>query len=192
MISIKAQGVSRMVDSDKALLLCLNRKPTDDEVRIIHDLLSGVGGGAVKELHFKQLSDWSGHVYSQKESAEVAARHCDEFRNLAYALNTQLELLNATINTPQTEDFFMAVRAEAARQQQRWGSENDAGKEPMDWFWLLGWLSGKAVKAFLEVDPAKGFHHIISSAAVLLNWHRHVTGEARLMRPGILPPEQLG
>lgn len=104
------------------------------------------------------------------------------------ALRAEVDRLQALINSPQTEDFFDAVRLEAAHQQERWGSENDAGKEPMDWFWLLGWLSGKAVKAFLLGDANKGFHHVISSAAVLLNWHRYATGQLTAMRPGIVPP----
>ncbi|EKS26714.1 hypothetical protein [Afipia felis] len=32
-------GVGRMFDNEKALLLICNRKPTDDELRAIHDLL---------------------------------------------------------------------------------------------------------------------------------------------------------
>ena len=98
--------------------------------------------------------------------------------------------LRALINTPRTDDFMEAVRIEAAHQQERWGSENDSGKEPMDWYWLLGWLSGKSVKAFLTGDNDKGLHHIISSAAVLLNWHRYATGELTAMRPGIEPPQE--
>lgn len=106
------------------------------------------------------------------------------------ALRAEVERLRNLINNPQTEDFFEAVRIEAAHQQERWGSENDAGKEPMDWYWLIGWLAGKAVKAFLSGDEPKGFHHIISSAAVLLNWHRYATGHLTAMRPGIEPPQE--
>lgn len=106
------------------------------------------------------------------------------------ALQAEVERLRALINTPRTDDFLEAVRLEAAHQQERWGSENDAGKEPMDWFWLLGWLSGKAAKSFLEGDSDKGLHHTISSAAVLLNWHRYATGQLTAMRPGIEPPQE--
>lgn len=98
--------------------------------------------------------------------------------------------LRSLINTPRTDDFFEAVRLEAAHQQERWGVENDAGKEPQDWYWLLGYLSGKALAAFLRRDSEKGLHHIISSAAAMLNWHRHATGELTAMRPGIEPPKE--
>lgn len=36
---LKAIGISRMSDNEKALLVCFNRKPTDDEMRRIHDML---------------------------------------------------------------------------------------------------------------------------------------------------------
>ena len=104
------------------------------------------------------------------------------------ALRAEVERLRALINTPQTDNFMEAVRLEAAHQQERWGTSHDAGKESPDWHWLLGWLSGKAVAAFLTGDRQKGLHHIISSAAMLLNWHRHATGEMTAMRPGIAPP----
>ncbi|HYF16327.1 MAG TPA: hypothetical protein VEA40_00560 [Ramlibacter sp.] len=104
------------------------------------------------------------------------------------ALRAEVERLRALINTPHTADYMEAVRLEAAHQQERWGSSHDAGKAPADWFWLLGFLSGKALAAFIKGDREKGLHHIISSAAALLNWHRAATGELTAMRPGIAPP----
>jgi hypothetical protein len=106
------------------------------------------------------------------------------------ALRVRVAELEGLINTPHVDDFFEAVRLEAAHQQERWGSENDAGKEPQDWFWLLGYLGGKALGSFVRGDREKGMHHIISSAAALLNWHRHATGEITAMRPGIQPPAE--
>lgn len=61
------------------------------------------------------------------------------------ALRRRVAELEALINTPQTADFFQAVRLEAAHQQERWGTAHDQGKEPNDWFWLLGYLGGKAL-----------------------------------------------
>lgn len=95
------------------------------------------------------------------------------------------ERLLALINTPHTGDFIEAVKIEAAHQQLRWGERHDAGKEASDWFWLLGYLSGKALAAFVRGDREKGLHHIISSAAALLNWHRHVTGASTGTHQGI-------
>lgn len=97
--------------------------------------------------------------------------------------------LELQINSPHTECFLLAVRLEAVHQRERWGVDRDAGKEPPDWFWLLGYLAGKALKAAVLGDKTKALHHTVSSAAVLLNWHAHLSGVATAFRPGIDPPE---
>ena len=81
----------------------------------------------------------------------------------------EAERLKKLIWTPQTEEFLEAVRLEAAHQRDRWGDEHDGMKSDPDWFWTLGWLSGKAVHAS---DQEKRLHHLVTSAALLLNWHR--------------------
>ena len=88
------------------------------------------------------------------------------------------------INTPHNEDFVAGVVVEAAYQVKKWGTPHDRGKEPEDWFWLLGYLAGKAVKAQREGDREKALHHTISSAAVLLNWHAHLSGVETTFAPG--------
>lgn len=95
---------------------------------------------------------------------------------------TELEWI---LNTPHTDGFFESTQAEAGHQIIRWGTKHDEGKTPADWFWLLGYLAGKALS-----KPEKRLHHIISSAAVLLNWYRYETGDDRSFRPGIKPPEE--
>lgn len=98
--------------------------------------------------------------------------------------------LEKKLNTPELHDFSAAVTLEAAHQRERWGSEHDAGKEPADWFWLLGYLSGKALRAHMSGDLEKALHHTISSAAALANWHAAIEGKTN-MRPGIKPDEAL-
>ncbi len=93
------------------------------------------------------------------------------------------------INTPHTESFLEGVRREAVHQRERWGSEHDAGKGPTDWFWLLGYLAGKAVWAATHGDREKALHHTVSSAAALLNWHAAMSGVSNEMRPGIEEPK---
>lgn len=80
------------------------------------------------------------------------------------------------VNTPHTRDFIKAVALEVEHQRGRWGADHDAGKEPSDWFWLLGYLSGKALRAAIDGDIEKAKHHTISSAAALLNWHAALSG----------------
>lgn len=106
-------------------------------------------------------------------------------------LRAEVERLNALINTPHTDHFFDAVRIESAHQVERWGTKHDAGKKPSDWFWLLGYLSGKALTAATRGDNDKALHHVISSAASLFNWYRALRGVSTLMRPGIEPPQEL-
>ncbi len=106
-------------------------------------------------------------------------------RALAGVLIAEVRRLDGLINSPQTKIFFeAAVKLEAAHQQERWGVDHDRGKDPTDWYWLLGSLLGKSVAAFILGDVEKGKHHIISSAAVLLNWWRHITGEMTRFQPG--------
>lgn len=104
-------------------------------------------------------------------------------------LRLEVHRLRALINTPRVDSFLDAVRVEAAHQVERWGSAHDQGKTPADWFWLLGWLAGKAVHAATHGDREKALHHTISSAACLLNWHARLSGEDTGMRPGIADPE---
>lgn len=104
------------------------------------------------------------------------------------AARAEVERLKGIINTPGTDDFIASILTEAAHQQERWGAAHDTGKEDSDWFWLLGFLAGKAIRP--EANPEKKRHHVIATAAVCLNWHRHLMGHGT-MRPGIEPPRAL-
>lgn len=99
-------------------------------------------------------------------------------------LQAEIDRLNAIINTPQADDFLRAVSTEAEHQRQRWGSDHDTGKMPADWFWLIGYLSGKALHAQVAGNMEKAEHHVITTAAGLANWHRAMLGQTN-MRPGI-------
>lgn len=103
-------------------------------------------------------------------------------------LRAEVARLTAVLNTPELHDFASAVVLEAAHQRERWAADHDSGKQPSDWFWLLGYLSGKALAAALAGDVAKALHHCISSAAALANWHAALLGVSTAMRPGISPP----
>ena len=100
----------------------------------------------------------------------------------------ELSRLHALINNPHTADFVEAVKSEAAHQRERWGVDHDAGKEDSDWFWLIGYLAGKAIRP--DATPEKRLHHIITTAAACLNWHAARAGIDTRMRPGIAPPDE--
>ena len=89
------------------------------------------------------------------------------------------------INTPEVSNFLAGVHNEALHQRERWGAEGDAGKTDADWYWLVGYLAGKAIRP--DATPEKRLHHIITTAAALLNWHAARVGAYAAMRPGIDP-----
>ncbi|WP_334032947.1 hypothetical protein [Burkholderia gladioli] len=105
----------------------------------------------------------------------------------AVVLRAEVNRLNAIINTPQAGDFLRAVSIEAEHQRQRWSSKHDSGKMPADWFWLVGYLAGKALHAHAVCDEKKAEHHIITTAAALANWHLAIFGKSD-MRPGTEQP----
>lgn len=112
--------------------------------------------------------------------------HLKEVERLGYevcALQVENSRLSGLINNPHTADFLEAVRLEAAHQRERWGSDHDSGKTDAAWFWLVGYLAGKALH-----KPEKQLHHIITTAAACLNWHAARTGVDTRMRPGIEEP----
>ena len=82
-----------------------------------------------------------------------------------------LRRLDHLINTAHTTDFLEAVPLEAAHQRYRWGEGHDAAKTHDHWFWLIGYLAGKALRNALDGNTAKAQHHTISTAAALLHWH---------------------
>lgn len=107
----------------------------------------------------------------------------------AYVLHSDVAALEAVLNTPEVDTFDKGVTLEAAHQVIRWGTEHDSGKNPEDWFWLIGYLAGKALHAHRMGDLHKAKHHCISTAAVLRNWHSHIRSGESLMRPGIEEPK---
>lgn len=109
----------------------------------------------------------------------------EELRVRHESASTNLSELRFLLNTPETEDFDKGVPLEATHQMQRWGAAHDAGKNPEDWFWLVGYLAGKALSAFKAGDTEKAKHHCISTAAALRNWHKAIASGNSAMRPGI-------
>ena len=100
-----------------------------------------------------------------------------------FVLQAEVERLTALLNTPLLDDFTAAVKREAAHQVERWASQ-DARKQPEDWFWTLGHLARKALRAHIDGHRDKALHHTISSAALLLHWHRRsLDGRSRSNDP---------
>jgi hypothetical protein len=87
------------------------------------------------------------------------------------------------LGTPEIDDFFEAVKKEAAYQRQRWAASSDGGKTNADWFWLIGYLAGKALHNPGN-NKEKMLHRIITVAAAACNWWAAVKGTYTKMRPG--------
>jgi|GEM_PF-1696856 len=119
-------------------------------------------------------------------------QHLADFRFAAHArqdvsdLVAEVRRLQAERDNPETHDFLEGVRREAAHQRARWGTEHDDGKTDADWFWLVGHLASKAL-----LVAEKRLHHLITTAAALLNWHLYSLGKTN-MRPGIADPDSAG
>lgn len=101
---------------------------------------------------------------------EDLKRDYAEAIDMIHKLKTENTRLDGLINNPHTDNFLEAVRLEAAHQRERWAPSHDEQKHATDWFWLIGYVAGKALG-----KPEKRLHHIITTAAVCLNWHAHET-----------------
>ncbi|WP_313010699.1 hypothetical protein [Brevundimonas sp.] len=118
------------------------------------------------------------------DASRARAADTDRVREL----EAKVAELEDALNTPEVEDFAKAIVSEAQHQRQRWGASHDAGKAPLDWFWLIGYLAQKAATAHSAGDDFKAKHHTISTAAALANWHAAIAGDHNGMRPGIDTP----
>jgi len=92
--------------------------------------------------------------------------------------------LRALINAPEMDAFLRGVHLEAVHQVERWGTAHDRAKRPADWFWLVGYLAGKALHAAVAGNSEKALHQTISTAAALYNWHCTMKGIDVRMCPG--------
>lgn len=129
-----------------------------------------------------EVARLNGVVEGMEQGAAVLRRDLER-------ATAQRDHFDQLINMPGTEDFLAAVKLEAAHQIERWGVAHDAGKRAEDWVALMVHLLGKATRAHYDGNTQKLKHHIITSAAVALNWHRALTGVSTLMRPGVGPRE---
>lgn len=129
----------------------------------------------IKELEatLDPVKDW---YDGDGERTDVVAMLKDAIADLQEDRATSLNL-QKLINSPELQDFIKAVKLEAVHQKERWPAEHDANKNPEDWFWLLGYLAGKALGAQKAGDIDKAKHHTISSAAALANWHFSISNQ---------------
>lgn len=123
-------------------------------------------------------------LLSTKERLRLVDRDYIWAGRVGYLLN-EVAKLRSERDVPEVENFVRGIQSEVTHQRNRWGSSHDAGKSNPDWFWLVGYLAGKALRAAETGDTNKALHHTISTAAALANWHAALSGENTRMRPGI-------
>ena len=85
----------------------------------------------------------------------------------------EIARLQAIVDSPDARRFLKASELEAKHQQMRW--TGDGGKADADWFWLIGYLGGKALHN-PGGDTEKKLHRITTIAAAAANWHAAVLG----------------
>jgi hypothetical protein len=110
------------------------------------------------------------------QSRQSAAEH------VAASRKAEVEHLSLLLNEPDPTDFIKATEAEIRYQRSRWDVETDAGKTDADWFWLIGYLAGKALREDAPLE--KRLHRITTVAAACANWHAALLGRHG-MRPGV-------
>lgn len=101
------------------------------------------------------------------------------------AVIAEAERMRALLNTPEIHDFAKAVVLEAAHQRERWPEGHDAQKSDENWFWLVGYLAGKALRPDQAIE--KRLHRIITIAAAACNWHMATSALLSVADPGCPP-----
>lgn len=118
------------------------------------------------------------------DDRETASAELVKAVDVVKDLIDERDRLRALINSPITLDFLTGTANEITHQVERWGTVHDRAKEPADWFWLVGYLAGKVLRAHVDGDTEKALHHTISTAAALGNWHAHIRLGTSEMQPG--------
>ncbi len=116
------------------------------------------------------------HVACAHLYAEAATRLRKAWADL-HDEKMEHSLLQELLSRPEIDDFLDGIVTEAAHQRQRWGDAHDRSKSAENWFWLVGYLGGKALRAAIEGNKSKAKHHTISAAAALFQWHQAINAD---------------
>jgi hypothetical protein len=94
-------------------------------------------------------------------------------------LKEEIARLRSIISHPESDDFLKGVSIEAEYQRERHGVDDTAARfDWHQWYWVSGYLLGKALAASQSVSGIeKAKHHLITTAALLMNWHNVLTGK---------------
>jgi hypothetical protein len=126
---------------------------------------------APKFAYSKTLESIVAHVRAAADYIQARRLHVAPPPPESMDWKAEATRLRALLDTPETADFIRGVELEKAHQEDRWGTDDRRAKAPTDWFWLVGYLAGKALAAHLSGNLEKARHHTISTAAALAHWH---------------------
>jgi hypothetical protein len=118
-----------------------------------------------------------GSVTITPESLTALEEHNATLQRRVELLETEIRRVHSLINSPETENFLEGVKREVAHQRERWGAPHDREKSAEHWYWLVGYLGGKALRAAIGGDRDKALHHTISSASALAHWHAAIASD---------------
>lgn len=110
-------------------------------------------------------------IHSEVTHRSLMHKSKDHLASEVLRLLRDYDELSKKLNTPELHNFANAIVLEAAHQRARWPATHDQNKTPEDWFWTLGHLASKATQAARYGDREKYLHHIVTTAALLNNWH---------------------
>lgn len=122
-----------------------------------------------------KLHEWGESAFEKQRSAARRWKHLAKrlrvrLENQTYFSNCEINRLRELLNNPLTNEFFEAVKIEVAHQKERWVN-TDSVKTDADWFWLIGYLAGKAMwNPGDDSSKEKRLHRIITVAAAAYNW----------------------
>lgn len=123
------------------------------------------------------LQQWQDDVKKNPQAFAILMSMFPEFLAMLVHDAVAAAWLDALVNNAHTDDFLEATRLEAAHQVVRWGAAPRRGKSAENWYWLVGYLAGKCLRAAIDGDKKKALHHTISSAAALMNWNRAIAAD---------------
>lgn len=118
----------------------------------------------------EELDETDSSIAVMRDAAGELTRLQNELANE----RMEHDLLKELLSRPEIDEFYEGIMLEAAHQRNRWGDAHDRSKSAENWYWLVGYLAGKACRAAIEGDHAKARHHTISAAAALFQWHKAI------------------
>lgn len=132
----------------------------------------------------------TGEVALKEKVVSIALKNCAgcepekmclAHRDLLEDFENEIDdAIRERLDTPEMLDFLRAVKVEAQHQRDRW-KKTDPMKSDADWYWLIGYLGGKALMDPHEPEDERTsldrrLHRIITVAAAAYNWHEAAKG----------------